>query len=64
MYNIRKKLMIQSWENLVMDGQTDAQTDAQSDKSDFIGRCPSNVKRPTTTTSPELSLKALYTCFI
>ena len=30
--------MIQFWENLVTDGQTDA--------SDLIGRCPSNVKRP------------------
>ena len=31
--------MIQSWENLVMDEQTD--------ESDFIGRYPTNVKRPT-----------------
>ena len=31
--------MIQSWENLATDGQTD--------ESDFIGRCPTNVKRPT-----------------
>ena len=28
--------MSQSWENLVTDGQTD--------KSDFIGRCPTNVE--------------------
>ena len=33
----QKKLMIQSWENLVTDGQTD--------ESDFIGRCPTNVER-------------------
>ena len=33
----QKKPMIQSWENLVTDGQTD--------KSDFIGRCPTNVER-------------------
>ena len=26
MYNIRKKLMIQSWENLVTDGPTDRRT--------------------------------------
>ena len=45
MYNIRKKLIIQSWENLVTDGQTEGQTD----ESDFIGRielllCGDNVK--------------------
>ena len=33
----QKKQMIQSWENLGMDGQTD--------ESDFIGRCTTNVKR-------------------
>ena len=38
MYSIRKKLIIQSWENIVTDGQTD--------KSDFIERCLTNVKRP------------------
>ena len=40
-YNIRKKLMIQSWVNLVTDGRTDGQTY----ESDFIGRCPTNVER-------------------
>ena len=30
--------MIQSWENLV--------TDRQTNESDFIGRCPTNVERP------------------
>ena len=35
----QEKLMIQSWENLVKDGQIDM--------SDFIGRCPINVERPT-----------------
>ena len=39
----QKKLMIQSWVNLVTDGWTDRQTDV----SDFIGRCPTNVERPT-----------------
>ena len=39
----QKKLMIQLWENLVTDGRTDRQTD----ESDFIGRCPTNVERPT-----------------
>ena len=38
--------MIQSWERLVTDGLTDGRTDAQTDESDFIGRCPTNVKRP------------------
>ena len=42
----QKKLMIQSWENLVTDRQTDRRTDRQTDESDFIGRCPTNVKRP------------------
>ena len=31
----QEKLLIQSWENLVTDGQIDGQTD----ESDFIGRC-------------------------
>ena len=35
--------MIQSWENLVTDGRANAQT---TDESDFIVRCPFNVKRP------------------
>ena len=42
----QKKLMIQSWENLVMDGRTDRQRDKQTGESDFIGRCPTNVERP------------------
>ena len=33
----QKKLMIQSSENLVTNGQTD--------KTDFIGHCPTNVER-------------------
>ena len=40
----QKKLMIRSWENLV----TDRRTDRRTDKSDFIGRCPTNVERPKT----------------
>ena len=43
----QKKLMIQSWENLVTDGRTDGRTDGQTDESDFIGRCQTNVERPT-----------------
>ena len=39
----QKKLMIQSWENLVTDGQMDGQTDER----DFLGRCTSNVERAT-----------------
>ena len=42
LYNIRKKLMTQSWENLVMDGQTERLTG----KSDFIGSCPTDAERP------------------
>ena len=28
------------------DGETDGQTDRQADKSDFIGRCATNVELP------------------
>ena len=35
----KKKLITQSWENLVTDGWADGQ-------SDFIGRYPSNVEYP------------------
>ena len=46
----QKKLMIEPWENLVTDRQTDRptdrRTDGQTDDSDFIGRCPTNAKRP------------------
>ena len=53
MYNIKKKLMIQAWENLVTDErtneQTDERTDEQTDESDLTGRCPTNVERPTKT---------------
>ena len=38
--------MIQSRENLVMNGRTDGQTDVQTGESDFIGRCLTNVERP------------------
>ena len=43
----QKKLMIQSWSNLVTDGRTDGQTDRLTDESDFIGCCPNNVESPT-----------------
>ena len=39
----QKKLIIQSWENVVTDGRTD--TGRYTDESDFIGRCPTNVER-------------------
>ena len=42
----QKKLMIQSWGNLVTDGRTDGTIDRQADESDFIGRCPINVECP------------------
>ena len=42
----QKKLMIQSWKNLVSDGLTDGQMDRQTDESDFIGRCLTNNERP------------------
>ena len=38
----QKKLMIQPWENLVMDGRTDR----QMDKNEFIRRCPINIEHP------------------
>ena len=50
--------MMQSLENSVMDrqtdgrtdgqtdGETDRQTNRQTDKNDFIGHCPTDVKRP------------------
>ena len=38
--------MIQSWENLVMEGQTDGRMEGQTDESDFMGRCPINVEHP------------------
>ena len=39
----QKKLKIQSWEILAIDWQTDGQTE----ESDFIGRCSTNIERPT-----------------
>ena len=44
--------MIQSWENVVTDGQTDRQTD----KSDFIGRYPTNVENKNKTRSVNKNL--------
>ena len=38
----QKKLMILSWENLVMNEQVDR----QMDKSDSIWGCPTNVEHP------------------
>ena len=38
----QKKLMIQSWENLV----TDEWRKGQGDESDFIGCCRTNIERP------------------
>ena len=44
----QKKIMIKSWENLVMDERTDGQTDwkmdKQTDESGFIGCCPTNFE--------------------
>ena len=39
----QKKLMIQSWEILVTNTRTNLWTDGLRDKSNFIGRCPTNV---------------------
>ena len=41
-YNIRKKLIAQSRENLV----TVERTDRRTDGSCFIERCPTNTERP------------------
>ena len=43
----QKKLMIQSLENLVTNGQTDGQTDRQTDESDLIVHCRTNIEHPT-----------------
>ena len=48
---ISKKLMIQSWENLLTDGQSDGRTNGQTNESAFTGRCPTNVERPITLVS-------------
>ena len=46
----QKKIMIQFWENLVMDGRTDRRTDELTDwlmdESDFIGCCSTYVEHP------------------
>ena len=42
----QKKLMIQSWENLVTYGQMDIEMDQQTDKSNFMGHCPTNLEHP------------------
>ena len=42
----RKKIMIKSWENVVGARRTDGQTNGHTDGNDFIGRCPTDVKRP------------------
>ena len=39
MYNIRKKLMIQSWENLVTDGRTDGSVNVQFQYGLCATRC-------------------------
>ena len=43
--------MIQPWKNLLTEGwtdeRTDGHTDGQTDESDFIGRCLTDVERPT-----------------
>ena len=56
----QKKLMIQSWENLVTDGRTDGQTD----ESDFIRRCPTNVAHPTLTIKTDNQLLQLHSMLI
>ena len=39
--------MIQSWENLVTDGQIERQTDQQTDQQEWFHRhCPTNVECP------------------
>ena len=45
MYNIQKKIMIQSRENLVTDRQTDRRMSVISwDANDFMGCCPTNIE--------------------
>ena len=52
--------MIQSWENLVTDRQTDRQTDGQrqTDNCDFTGCCLTNVE------SPKQKYMHMYQCWI
>ena len=38
------------------DGRTDERTDGQTDESDFIGRCPTNVERPTIETLEKIMI--------
>ena len=47
----QKKLMLQSWENLVTDRRTE---------SHFIGRCPTNVERPKKKKSFSLFMAIFY----
>ena len=56
----QKKLMTQSWENLVTDG-TDGKTDGQTDESDFIGRCL--TKKIKTKSKIKLNSKHVLTCY-
>ena len=42
MYNIRKKT-----DHPILRKLSDERTDGQTDESDFIGRCLTNVERPT-----------------
>ena len=41
-HHVQYQKKLQSWENVVTDGQTDGQTD----ESYISVRCPTNVKRP------------------
>ena len=42
------------------DGRIHGQTDKQRNESDFIGRCPTNVKRPTGTAFSEKNMRKSF----
>ena len=42
------------------DGRIHGQTDKQRNESDFIGRCPTNVKRPIGTAFSEKNMPQLF----
>ena len=60
----QKKLMIQSWENLVMDGQMEGRTDGRTDESDFIGHCPNNVEHPILKNKIQIKNEKYWSYFI
>ena len=57
MYNIRKT------NDPILRKLSDGRTDGQTDKSDFIGRCPTNVERPETQKKKLCKTDQLRDCY-